>query len=71
LQKNKNLIHDITKKITNLIVNILLKLALKEIKSLVSDYIVKQQIDKNKANLTQLLSLLGVPQDTLRIIQGI
>jgi hypothetical protein len=71
LKKNKNFIHNITKRITSIIIKILLQIALKEIKKLVSDSLIKQQIDKNQANISQLLSLVGVPQDVLRLLKGL
>jgi hypothetical protein len=71
LKKNKNLVHNITKRINELIVKTLLNIALKKITELVSAGVAKQQIDKAQANLTQLLSLVGVPQDTLRQIKGL
>lgn len=71
LKKNKNLIHNISKKIAGLIIKVLMTIALKQISTLVAEGIALQQIDKNKANLTQLLSLIGVPQDTLRQIKGL
>ena len=71
LKQNKNFIHNMTKKIGGLIIKILLHLALKELTKLISDAVVKQQIDKNKANLAQLLSLVGVSPDILRQIQGL
>lgn len=71
LQKNKNLIHNITKRIGSLIVKTLLTLALKQIATLVADAAAKEATDKAQSNLTQLLSLIGVPQDTLRLILGL
>ena len=71
LKQNKNFIHSITKKIGGLIIKMLLQLALKELTKLISDAITKQQIDKNKANLAQLLSLVGIPSEVLRQIQGL
>jgi len=71
LKKNKNLIHNITKRITELIIKTLLNIVLKNITQLVTETIVKQQIDKNQSNLTQLLSLIGVPQDVIRKIKGL
>jgi hypothetical protein len=71
LKKNKNLVHNITKRVNEVIVKTLLNIALKKIAELVSAGIAKQQIDKAQANLTQLLSLVGVPQDTLRQIKGL
>jgi len=71
LQKNKNLIHNITKRVGTLITKALLTLALKRISQLVADAALVQETDKVKGNLAQLLSLIGVPQDTLRIISGL
>lgn len=71
LQKNKNLIHNITKRVGSLIIKALLNLALKRIATLVADAALVQETDKAKAKASQLLSLLGVPQDTLRVIAGL
>lgn len=71
LKKNKNLIHNITKRISTLLIKILLNIALKKITELVSAGVIKQEIDKAQANLTQLLSLVGVPQETLRLLKGL
>jgi hypothetical protein len=71
LKQNKNFIHNMTKRIGGLIIKILLHLALKELTKLISKAIVKQQTDKNKSNVAQLLSLVGVTPDTLRKIQGL
>lgn len=71
LRKNKNLVHNITKRVGSLIIKILLNLALKRIAELVAAGVVKEQIEKAKSNLTQLLSLVGVPQETLRQIKGL
>ncbi len=71
LKKNKNLVHNVTKRVSEVIVKTLLNIALKKIAELVSAGVAKQQIDKAQANLTQLLSLVGVPQDTLRQIKGL
>ena len=60
-----------TKRIGGLIIKILLHLALKELTNLISKAIVKQQTDKNKSNVAQLLSLVGVSPETLRQIQGL
>lgn len=71
LKKNKNLVHGITKKISALIIKTLLTIAMKKISELVGAGIVKQQTDKAQSNVTQLLSLLGVPQGVLRQIKGL
>ncbi len=54
-----------------MILKVLLALALKQISTLVAQAETKKLIEKSKSNLSQLLSLIGVPQDTLRIIQGL
>lgn len=71
LSKNRNLIHNIIKRITGLIIKALLKIAMKKITELVAKKQIKKQIDKNKAKVAQLLSLLGIPQETLRKIKGL
>jgi len=71
IKKNKNLFHNIMKKVTEEIVKILLRIALKRISELVAASIAQKEIEKSKNKLTQLLSLVGVPQETLRIIKGL
>lgn len=71
IKKNKNLFHAIMKKITAMIIKILVSIALKRIGELVAASAAKKQIEKGKSQLSQLLSLVGVPQDTLRIIKGL
>ena len=70
LKKNKVLINNLTKKIGGLIIQVLLKIALKKIAELVAEGALKQQIDKAQSNLTQILSLVGISQDMLRKIKG-
>jgi hypothetical protein len=71
IKNNKTLFHNIMKRIAGLIVKRLLNIALKRITELVAETAAKEEIEKNKANLTQLLSLVGVPQETLRLIKGL
>jgi hypothetical protein len=71
IKKNKNLINNIMKKISGIIIKILTAIALKRITELVTVTEAKKEIDKNKAKLTQILSLVGVPQDALRMIKGL
>ena len=71
LSKNKNLIQTIIKSIGGQIIKLLLNLALKEIGELVSEAVIKRQIEKNSLSQSQLLSLFGVPQDVLRQIQNL
>lgn len=69
--KNKELIKNVIKKITLLIVQFLTVIALKKIAELVADAQVKKQKEKYTNRLTQLLSLIGVPQDAIRVIKGL
>lgn len=71
LKKNKKLIKAVIKKISTMIIKYLLSIALKKIAELVAEAQIKKQIDKNKNKVVQLLSLVGIPQDALRIIKGL
>lgn len=71
MKKNKKLIKAIIKKISTMIVKYLLSIALKRIAELVAEAQIKKQIDKNKNKVVQLLSLLGIPQEALRVIKGL
>ena len=46
-------------------------IALKRIAELVGQAQLKKQIDKAKNKVVQLLSLVGVPQEAIRIIKGL
>lgn len=71
LKKNKQLIKQIIKKITGLIIELLLAIVLKQIAELVAKEQAKIQIDKAKNKIAQLLSLVGVPQEAIRVIKGL
>lgn len=71
IKKNKNLIKSIINKISSMITKILLSIALKKISELVGAAAIKKQTEKSKAQLAQILSLVGTPQETLRIITGL
>jgi hypothetical protein len=71
IKKNKNLFHNIMKKISGMIITILLGIALKKISELVACNVAKKQVEKGKTQLSQLLSLVGIPQESLRIIKGL
>lgn len=71
IKKNKNLIKNITKKISGMITKILVSLALKKIGEIAAETAAKRQIEKGKNQLSQILSLVGIPQETLRIIKGL
>ena len=68
IKDNKVLFKSIIDSIKNKIVEYLLSLALKEISKLVSEQIIAKQTEKALAAKTQLLSLVGIPQDILRLI---
>lgn len=71
IKKNKTLFKQIIKKITMIIIQFLLTIVLKRISELASEAQVKKQIDKGKNKIAQLLSLIGVPQEAIRIIKGL
>jgi hypothetical protein len=71
IKKNKTLFKQIIKKITMIIIQFLLTIVLKRISELASEAQVKKQIDKSKNKIAQLLSLIGVPQEAIRIIKGL
>lgn len=71
MRKNKTLIRSILNGIRDSIIAILLKEVLKAVTELVSKNLIETQIEKAKAQQAQLASLVGVPQETLRIISGL
>jgi len=71
IKLTKNLFKMIIKKITQMLVQKLIKIVLKEISILVGKYTVKKNIEKNKSTKAQLLSLVGVPQEAIRVIKGL
>lgn len=71
MKKNKVLMHSIMTKISGVILKILVSIALKKIAELVASANAKKQTDKTKNQLIQILSLVGVPQEGLRLIKGL
>ena len=71
IYKNKELIKNVIKKITLLIIQFLMVIALKQIAELVANAQVRKQKEKYTNRLSQLLSLVGVPQDAIRVIKGL
>jgi len=71
IKKNRNLVKNVVKRVSGIIIKILLKKVIKRITKLIAESRYKKEIDKNKAKVTQLLSLVGVPQDVLRQINGL
>jgi hypothetical protein len=68
IKKNKNLMSNIIKIITEELIKILLALALKEISALVAKAVAKKQKEKNLNRLAQLQTLVGVPYSTIKNI---
>tara|TARA_R110000796_G_scaffold58413_4_gene134873 strand:+ start:25290 stop:26747 length:1458 start_codon:yes stop_codon:yes gene_type:complete len=71
IKKNRGLITAVMQSIRDAIVGILMDKILKEIKILVTDNIIKTQIEKVKYKKAQIASLVGVPNDVLRQISGL
>lgn len=71
IKKNKGLFKKIIKKISMMIIQMLLVIALKRITELVGEAQLKKQNDKAKNKIAQILSLVGVPQEAIRIIKGL
>lgn len=71
IKKNKVLFNNLSKRVSTIIVKKLLSIALKTITEMVATAAAKQQIEKSKSQLSQLLSLVGVPQETIRLIKGL
>ena len=71
IKKNKSLIRSIVNKIRDLIIKILLKIVLKEITELIAKSVVKNNIEKSLNDVSQLLSLVGVPQEIIRRITNL
>lgn len=61
MKKNKNLFSVIIKKISGIIIGLLLALVLKRISQLVAESIAKKQKEKATLKLAQLQSLVGIP----------
>lgn len=71
LKKNKQLIYSIVKTITKIIVDKLLAIVLKSISKLMLAETAARQIEKIKNKLSQMLSLVGVPQEAINAIKGL
>lgn len=71
IKKNKQLFRQMIKRVTVIIVELLVVIALKRIAELVGQAQAKKQLDKNKNKVAQLLSLTGVPQEAIRVIKGL
>jgi hypothetical protein len=71
IKKNRALFDAVIKEITNIIIQYLMKIAMKEITRLGGDVAIIKLKEKVDTKKQQLLSLIGVPQDALRKIKGL
>jgi hypothetical protein len=70
MKKNKWLLTLVLESVRDVIVAILIKKALKEIKKLAIDNVIKTQIEKTNSKKAQLASLTGAPTEVIRSISG-
>lgn len=71
MKQNKTLVKDISKSVRNAIISILLNTVLKEVSNLVSATAMEIATEKAKNQVAQILSLVGVPQEVIRLIKGL
>lgn len=71
IKKNRGLITAVMQSIRDAIVGILMDKILKQVKTLVTDNIIKTQIERVKYKKAQIASLVGVKGDVLRQISGL
>ena len=71
MKQNKNLVKGISDTVRNEIIEVLLTKVLVDIAILVGTTRTEIEKEKGKAKISQILSLVGVSQSVIRIIQGI
>lgn len=71
MKKNKNLFHGIIKRITESIIRQLLIIAMKRIAELIAAVVIEKEIERGKNQLAQMLSLVGVSTEVLRLIKDL
>lgn len=71
MKQNKTLVRDMAKTVRNSIISILLNTVLKEISSLVASTAIEIATEKAKNQVSQILSLVGIPQEIIRLIKGL
>jgi hypothetical protein len=71
IKKNRALFNSVIKEITNIIIQYLMRIAMKEITKLAGSSAAVKIREKFDTKKQQLLSLTGVPQDALRKIKGL
>jgi len=70
IKQNKALFVNLFKEVTTLVVTFLLSMAMKEITKLAGEAALVKITDRLENKKQQLLSLIGIPQDVLRMIKG-
>jgi hypothetical protein len=71
MKQNKTLIKNVATSIRNAIISVILTTVLREISSLVAATTIEIATEKAKNQLAQILSLVGVPQEVIRLIKGL
>jgi len=71
IKKNRNLFTSVFKEITEIVVKILMSYAMKELTRLAGEAAIVKSTEKIQNRKQQLLSLVGVGQETLRAIKGL
>lgn len=71
IKKNRALFNSVIKEITNIIIQYLMRIAMKEITKLAASSAAVKIREKFDNKKQQLLSLTGVPQDAIRKIKGL
>ena len=70
MRKNSQLIRIITDKIRDMIIEILLQKVIKYIAILIAKNLIEVQKEKAQAQLSMILSLIGIPQSVLSLIRN-
>jgi hypothetical protein len=71
IKKNRALFNSVIKEITNIIIQYLMAIAMKELTKLAGNAAIVKIKEKADTKKQQLLSLIGVPQDAIRKIKGL
>ena len=71
MKKNKILLTTVLKSVREAVVSIILERVLREVRTLVSENIIKTQIERVKGQKAQLASLVGSSTDILRGVSGL
>lgn len=71
IKKNRALFTDMFKEINNVIIKLLVTIAMKNLTKLAGDAAIVKLKEKTDNKKQQLLSLVGVPQDAIRLIKNL